>query len=213
MATVNATNTMKPQNNPPHKITITPIPAEAARFILNLAFKSGINLENSEARIEPSAYEFALIITLDDQTNTKADPLLFLVNRPWSGISYNPNNGIITPVTNSCHREVTTWLNLNYPPANRPLVKYNEARMLVGLVNSRLQNWCKGDNDTDWIVKSDFGPIWERSALAERMASMSGSDRISLQESIDAYWRFYTNSAADDENLRKLFNLQEGTIA
>ena len=207
-----------------NNINITSIPAEAASLILSLAIKNGIesNLppEHSVATIEPSAYAFALLMRPVEWSEDLKHPLLFLVNRPWGGIVYNPNTGFIAGASNIYRREITSWLTWNYPLANRPAVKLKEAWMLVDVMNGSVQAEGLQGMDLAWN-------IWDASklegtdekwsingpAFAKQLKDMPVNDRLSLWDSIEAFWDFRSEFVNGEQAVRKLFNIQEDTGA
>jgi len=192
---------------------IIPMPVEAAKIIFQLALELGID-DRLPSDVSDSSFEHALLVRPDEIEGAANERLIFMINRPWSGVVLYPQRSFVARAEHPhllWYREIRAWLTREYPPAKRPAVTRREAYLLVDCMNGILRNLDAGGEELIQAVEESVGDgfdaKWDIDAgdFLGRLVKMTAADRQSLLDSVECYWQYHSNVK---DPIARFFNAQ-----
>jgi hypothetical protein len=155
-------------------------------------------------------WKHAAVFQPEDQDT---ETYLVLFQGPSDGSVLTQKNPQMMPLQHHVFQYqavLTAWYIKQFPPENRPMLKRNEAQMLLELMAGVGRPVTRDGRELAWAVSdaSTEAKMFnvERHALAEKLQAMSEQERQSVWDSIQCFWE-----AANGNNvmLEEFFNIAD----
>ena len=190
---------------------------EAATLIMRLASRLGIASDGTFPSINPQDYDHALLVMPDTALPNHA-PLVILARKAFvTGIALDSSRMRVEPLDRFIHRAAKSWLALQHPNPDQPVLTLAEARLLVSASEGNMEVNHEEGQDLVWIVSavSEADEDEKPSGIAcrelvARLEAMSDAERLLLWDAVECYWdcNGIEGLPQGEEALLRLFHIE-----